>query len=72
MPNRKVDRASVLYNMMFLIFVFVVRSVSVSGFGHLGEVVPFAFIVSNREEGGGDVSIARGWCRQNHFAMMPR
>ena len=33
MPNRKVDRASVLYNMMFLIFVFVVRSVSVSGFG---------------------------------------
>ena len=57
MPNRKVDRASVLYNMMFLIFVFVVRSVS--GFGHLGEVVRFAFIVSNREEGGGDVSIAR-------------
>jgi hypothetical protein len=40
---------------MFLRFVFLMGSVS--GFGHLGEMGRFVFIVSNREEGG-DVSIA--------------
>ena len=71
-PNRKVDRASVLYNMMMMFSICVF-----DGFGPFLVLVTWErwadllllLVMRRREE---EIYQLLSLVRENHFAMMPR
>ena len=73
MPNRKVVKASILYNMIggYFILLFVFDS---SWFRSLGEWADCVIVINSRGGGGGRDINCESWCEGNRFdfAMMPR